>query len=404
MKCKERLIRYAKFDTTSHEGIEEFPSTKGQLVLANALVEELKEIGVADAFVDEYGYVYGSIPANVEGAYAIGLLAHMDTSDQVSGANVNPQVHENYDGNDIVLNPDVIMKVERFPFLKELVGKTLITSDGNTLLGADDKAGIAIIMEVLETYLKRPDLKHGLIRVCFSPDEEIGRGMEHFNYDLFKVDFAYTLDGGETDAIEYECFNAASAVVEIKGISSHPGDAKGKMINALNVAHEFHTMIPADARPEYTEGREGFNSLMDMSGSVDSATLNYIIRNHDAALLEKQKQDFINAAAVLNNKYPEDTVKLTLKDSYRNMREKFEGHYESISLVKTAVQYMKMDYKEIAIRGGTDGAELSWHGLLTPNLGTGGHNYHGIYECCTVEDMEKMVKLVIVILTIATRK
>lgn len=403
MKLLERLIDYAKYETTSYEDVEEFPSSKTQLVLGNHLVEELKKVGVDDAFIDEYGYVYGSVQANSTGL-AIGLLAHMDTSNQVSGKNVNPRVIEDYDGEDIKLNENVTMKTSVFPNLKNYKGKTLVVTDGNTLLGADDKAGISIIMEVLETLKNHPEFKHGLIRVCFSPDEEIGRGMEHFNYDLFKVDFAYTLDGGDPEAIEYENFNAASADVEIHGVSVHPGDAKGKMINALNVAHEFHGLLPKSLRPELTENKEGFNGLMDMSGSVEYAKLSYIIRNHDKNLLEKQKADFINLEKDFNIKYPDGTVKVTLTDTYKNMKEMFIGHEESIDLVKEGMKRLCMNYKEVPIRGGTDGATLSYNGILCPNLGTGGQNYHGIYEFCCLEDMEKMVKLVIVILALASKK
>lgn len=403
MKLVDRFIEYCKYETTSYENTDIFPSSNGQLELGMKLVKDLKEIGVKDAHIDGYGYVYGSLEANSNG-YAIGLLAHMDTSDQVSGKNVKPKIIKNYDGNDIVLNRNVSMKTSVFPNLLNYIGKTIIVTNGKTLLGADDKAGIAIIMEVLSSLINHPEIEHGLIRVCFSPDEEIGRGMEHFNYEDFKVDFAYTLDGGIPNAIEYENFNACSATVEIQGVSVHPGDAKGKMINALNVAHEFHSLLPKVLRPELTEGREGFNGLMDMNGSVENAKLSYIIRNHDKNLLEKQKADFINIEKELNTKYPKGTVKVTLEDTYKNMKEKFIGHELPILVVKEGMKRLGMDYVEIPIRGGTDGATLSYNGVLCPNLGTGGQNYHGIYEFCCVEDMEQMVKLVVVIIALCNKK
>lgn len=399
----ERFISYCKYETTSHENVDIFPSTNGQLELGMKLVKDLKEIGIEDAHIDGYGYVYGNLPGNSNG-YSIGLLAHMDTSDQVSGKNVNPRIINNYDGYDIRLNDEVTMKTSVFPNLTNYIGKTLIVTDGNTLLGADDKAGIAIIMEVLSSLISHPEIEHGLIRVCFSPDEEIGRGMEHFDYEDFKVDFAYTLDGSLPNAIEYENFNACSATVEINGVSVHPGDAKGKMINALNVAHEFHSLLPSVLRPELTEGKEGFNGLMDMSGSVEHAKLSYIIRNHDKNLLEKQKADFINIEKELNSKYPKGTVNVVLEETYKNMKEMFKDNKYPIEVVQEAMKRLDMDYKEIPIRGGTDGATLSYNGILCPNLGTGGQNFHGIYEFCCVEDMEQMIKLVVVIIALCNKK
>lgn len=402
MKLKERLITYCKFETTSYDDVNDFPSSKKQIEFGNYLVNELKTIGIKDAYIDSYGYVYGSLPANAEGL-SIGLLAHMDTSNQVSGKGVKPRIVNNYQGGDIILNENVVMKTSVFPNLKNYVGKTLIVTDGNTLLGADDKAGISIIMEVLETLIKHPDIKHGLVRVCFSPDEEIGRGMEHFNYKDFDVDFAYTLDGGDPEAIEYENFNAASAIVDINGVSVHPGDAKDKMINAINVGYEFDSLLPSMLKPEHTEKREGFNGLMEMEGTVEHARLNYIIRNHSKELLDRQIADFINIKNQLNLKYPNNTVQVTINHTYANMKEKFEGHRIPIRVVKEAMKRCDMNYKEVAIRGGTDGATLSNNGLLCPNLGTGGQNFHGIYEFVCLEDMAKMVKLVVVILAITAK-
>jgi len=396
----KRLIDYAKYETTSDEYSETCPSTPGQLILGKHLVEELKSVGVKDAYMDKDGYVYGSIEANAKGK-AIGFIAHMDTSDAVSGKNVNPRIIENYDGEDIKLSDEVTTSITKFPNLKNYKGKTLIVTDGTTLLGADDKAGVAEIIEMLDILNKNPDIKHGLIRIGFTPDEEIGRGADRFNLNDFKVDFAYTLDGGKPNEIEFENFNAAKATVNIKGISVHPGSAKNIMINALNVAHEFHNMLPKEARPEYTEGYEGFNALMDMSGSVESATLDYIIRNHDSNLLEKQKSDFINAEKVLNEKYGLNTVKVDIKDQYRNMKECFSNNKTPIELVKKAVEAIGLNYEAVAIRGGTDGATLSWNGLLCPNIGTGGQNFHGIHELACVEEMEDMVKLVLKIIELS---
>jgi len=400
MSLKERFLDYVSYETTSNELSETCPSTKGQLVLGNHLVDELKGVGIKNAYIDENGYVYAYLEGNTKGK-TIGLIAHMDTSDQVSGKDINARVIENYDGEDIELSYGIYTKVSRFPNLKNYVGKTLIVTDGKTLLGADDKAGVTEIIEVIDYLVKHPEIKHGEIKICFTPDEEIGRGTDKFNLDAFKVDFAYTLDGSEPNCIEYECFNAASAEVIINGISTHPGDAKDKMINALNIAHEFHSYLPVDARPEHTEGYEGFNALMDMNGSVEKANLSYIIRNHDKNKLEAQKNDFLKAKEELNKKYG-DIVEVNIKDQYQNMYECFKDNKEPIELVKKAMSNLNMDYKEVAIRGGTDGAMLSYQGILCPNLGTGGQNYHGINEFCCLEDMETMVKLVIEILGLAT--
>ena len=403
MKVTEKFLDYVSYETTSDESSESCPSTPGQLVLGDHLVEELHRIGIDNAFKDEWGYVYGYLEGNTEGK-TIGLISHMDTSDASSGKDVKPRIIHDYDGSDIQLNENMVTDVKRFPNLLNYVGKTLIVTDGTTLLGADDKAGVAIIMETLEILVKRPDFKHGLIRICFTPDEEIGRGTSHFNYDWFKVDFAYTVDGGAPNEIEFENFNAASAHVEVTGISVHPGDGKDKMVNSLNVAQEFHALLPKEARPEYTEGYEGFNHLVYMAGGCEKTIMDYIIRNHDMDLLNKQKEDFLKAQDEINSHYPANTVKVTITDSYRNMKEKFEGNREPIELVKKAMHYLKMDYKEVAIRGGTDGASLTWNGILCPNLGTGGQNYHGIHEFACVEDMEQMVKLLFVILGLAVRQ
>lgn len=400
MSVVERFLDYVSYETTSNELSETCPSTSGQLVLGAHLVEELKKIGIANAYQDKDGYVYGYLEGDPN-YKTIGLVAHMDTSDQVSGKNIKTRIIENYDGKDIELSNGIYTEVNRFACLKKYIGKTLVVTDGTTLLGADDKAGVAEIMEILDTLIKHPEYKHGLIRVCFTPDEEIGRGVDKFNYDEFKVDFAYTLDGGDPNVINYECFNAFEAKVLINGISVHPGSAKNMMINALNVAHEFHSYLPVEDRPEHTEGYEGFNALMDMSGSVEKAELNYIIRNHDVALIQKQIDLFRKAEKELNEKYGSNTVVANIRKQYQNMKECFNGHFEAIDLVKEAMKNLNMNYREEAIRGGTDGATLSYNGILCPNLGTGGENYHGVNEFACVESMEEVIKLVLEILRLA---
>lgn len=400
MGVVEKFLDYVSYETTSSDSSTTCPSTAIQLVLADHLKEELDRVGVSETVRDEYGYVYGYIPGNCDGM-TVGLIAHMDTSDAASGKNVKARIIENYDGSDIELSPGIVTAVSVFPELKNYVGKSLIVTDGTTLLGADDKAGVAEIVEVAETLISHPEIKHGPVRICFTPDEEVGRGTENFNYDLFKVDFAYTLDGGEPDAVEYENFNAASAVVTVNGRSVHPGSSKNKMVNALNVAMEFHSLLPYAMRPEYTEGYEGFNHLNNMEGDVSAAKMAYILRNHDMKKLEAQKSDFVAAETFINHKYGEGTVEVKLIDAYRNMKEKFEGHFEPIDMVKAAMKDRGMSYKEIAIRGGTDGANLTWNGILCPNIGTGGQNFHGVHEYCCVEDMKTMVSLVIRILELA---
>ena len=398
----DKLLNYVKYDTTSFEESETFPSSPGQWKLAQHLLDELNRLGLEDTVLDEYCYVYGYLPGDPE-YLTIGLNAHMDTSQQASGTNVNPRVIENYDGSDIRLNENLYTTVERFPNLKDYIGKTLVVTDGNTLLGADDKAGVACIMETLETLVNHPEIKHGPIRVCFSPDEEVGRGTDHFDYERFKCDFAYTVDGDKPNCIEYENFNAASAKVTVNGISVHPGSAKDKLVNALQVAHEFHGMLDPDAVPEKTEGYEGFNMLMDLKGEVGHAEMSYIIRNHDMDLLHQQKDSFRNIADSLNQKYGYNVVDLQITDSYRNRKEKFIGHEEPIELVKKSMAETGLDYKEVAIRGGTDGASLTWNGLLCPNLGTGGQNFHGVHEFWCKEDGEKVVELILKILSLAKK-
>ena len=395
-----RLLKYVKVNTVSDPKSETLPSTQIQFDLAKILVEDLKEIGVKDASLDENCYVMGSIPGNAENAPAIGLIAHMDTSPEFSGENVKPQIIEDYDGNDIVLNKDlnIVMKVSDFPYLADFKGHTLITTDGTTLLGADNKAGIAEILEVAKYFIDNPDVKHGDIKICFTPDEEVGRGTEKFDLEKFGADFAYTLDGSFEGEIEYENFNAASAVVKIHGTNIHPGSAKHKMKNSLLIAMEFNALLPVFDVPQYTEGYEGFYHLDEAGGTVELTTLEYIIRDHDMEKFTARKEFMTKAAAFINEKYGEGTAEIEIKDSYFNMREHI---LPVMHIVDSAVAAMeKTGVKPIvkAIRGGTDGAALSYKGLPTPNIFTGGFNYHGRYEAVSVQSMNKAIATVIEIL------
>lgn len=395
-----RLLKYVKVNTVSDPKSETLPSTQIQFDLAKILVEDLKEIGVKDASLDENCYVMGSIPGNAKNAPAIGLIAHMDTSPEFSGENVKPQIIEDYDGNDIVLNKDlnIVMKVSDFPYLADFKGHTLITTDGTTLLGADNKAGIAEILEVAKYFIDNPDVKHGDIKICFTPDEEVGRGTEKFDLEKFGADFAYTLDGSFEGEIEYENFNAASAVVKIHGTNIHPGSAKHKMKNSLLIAMEFNALLPVFDVPQYTEGYEGFYHLDEAGGTVELTTLEYIIRDHDMEKFTARKEFMTKAAAFINEKYGEGTAEIEIKDSYFNMREHI---LPVMHIVDSAVAAMeKTGVKPIvkAIRGGTDGAALSYKGLPTPNIFTGGFNYHGRYEAVSVQSMNKAVATVIEIL------
>ena len=398
----DKLLDYVSYETTSHEDSESSPSTETQWELAKHLKEQLEKLGLENVILDEHCYVYGYLPGD-DSYLTIGLNAHMDTSEQASNKNTKPRIIENYDGSDIKLNDNLYTTVERFPNLKDYIGKTLVVTDGNTLLGADDKAGIACIMQTLETLVNNPDIKHGPVWVCFSPDEEIGRGTEYFNYDLFKVDFAYTVDGDKPQNIEYENFNAATAYVIVNGISVHPGSAKNKMVNAIQVAFEFHDMMDKDAVPEKTEGYEGFNLLLGIKGEVGICSMQYIIRNHDIDLLNKQKHDFEIIRDTLNEKYGYEVIELKIVDSYRNMKEKFINHEEPIELVRKAMAEIGLEFSSKAIRGGTDGASLTWKGILCPNIGTGGQNFHGVHEFWCKEDGEKVVELILKILTLAKK-
>ena len=397
MKVQDRFLKYVAFDTQSDSASTTTPSTLKQLKLAEYLVSEMKELGIQDAHVDEFGIVYGNIPSNVDKECAdIGFIAHMDTAEDMSGKNVNPSIIKNYDGSRIVLNKELAMSMggEEFESLRNKIGEDLIVTDGTTLLGADDKAGIAEILTMAEIILKE-NRPHGNIRIAFTPDEEVGRGPDHFDVEKFHADFAYTVDGGEVDSVDYENFNAADANIQIQGLSIHPGSAKGKMINALHVAMEFHSMLPVNQNPAYTEGYEGFNHLCDLHGECEHAVMSYIIRNHDEQLFEKQKEDFRRIADYLNQKYPKDTIRLEIKDSYANMRSIIEKDMRVVDLVKKSMKDIGIHPSSHAIRGGTDGARLTYQGLPCPNLGTGGYNFHGKYEYASIQEMEKSVELLL---------
>ena len=398
MKAEERLIRYCKVPTMSNPDSSTCPSSSKQLVLARMLVEELKELGVEDAQLSEFGYVYGHLPSNIDKqVQTVGFVAHMDTAPDYNDEGANPRIIRNYDGKDIELCEGVVTKVSDFPQMKELVGKDLIVTDGSTLLGADDKAGITAIMQAIEYYHEHPEVKHGEIAVSFTPDEEIGRGTEHFDLDTFHADFGYTLDGGELKYYCDETFNAASAVLKVHGFSIHPGSAKNKMINAQNVAIEFHALLPAYMRPEHTEGREGFIHLTRMSGSCNDAELEYIIRDHDATKLEDKMHLMERAAKWINDLYGENTVELKLEKAYRNMKEVITKHPEVSDIAWTSLEELGITPELESCRGGTDGANLSFMGLPCPNLGTGGGNAHGRYEYCCINELEQASELIRII-------
>ena len=402
MRAYQRLLQYVQVHTTSDPTTGTHPSTQRQFDLARMLADELRALGVGDADVDEHCYVYGHLPATpgCEGRPALGLIAHMDTAPDASGEKVQPVLHENYDGRDVTLpGTGAVMKVADFPFLASMKGETLITTDGTTLLGADDKAGVAEIITAVETLIQ-DGLPHGPICIAFTPDEEIGEGASLFDLERFGADFGYTVDGGDVGGIEYENFNAASATVTVHGLSVHTGSAKGTMVNAANVAMEYHLSLPRMARPETTEGREGFYHLCQMTGDVSEAKLGYILRDHDAAKLEYKKDNMRQAADYFNGKYGPGTVTVELKDGYRNMIEKIRPHFHLVETARTAIQMAGLVPEEVPVRGGTDGAVLSWQGLPCPNLGTGGFNFHGVLECITAERMDKATQVVLNIIAL----
>ena len=396
--ASERFLEYVKFDTMSDEFSETCPSTDKQKALGAALVEEMKAMGIEDARMDEHGYVYGTVPGDPS-LPTIGLIAHMDTSPDASGANVKARVVE-YNGTDILLGEEsgLVLSEKQFPGLKKHRGKHLIVTDGTTLLGADDKAGIAEIMTAAE-FLMTARMNHATLKIGFTPDEEIGRGADLFDVEGFGADFAYTVDGGPMGELEYENFNAASAKVEFAGLNIHPGSAKDRMLNSQYIAMEYERLLPAAQKPEYTEGYEGFIHLTDMEGTVEKSTLRYIIRDHDSEKFQQKKQRMMDAAAYLNAKYGAGTVNITIRDSYFNMRQIIEQSMFVVDRAKNAIEELGIQPIVVPIRGGTDGARLSFVGLPCPNLGTGGENYHGRYEYACAEDMELCVRALVNILT-----
>ena len=398
MRAYERLLDYVKVYTTSEDGQEQIPSTMRQFDLARQLAEELKELGVEDAFVDAHCYVYGTIPATqgYEDCTKLGFIAHMDTAPDFCGENVHPQIIENYDGKDVKLGESGrVLSVKQFPHLPSLKGRTLITTDGTTLLGADDKAGVAEIMTAAEYLMKHPEVKHGRIRIGFTPDEEIGKGVDFFDVKHFGATFAYTVDGGFEGELEYENFNAASARIEVQGRNIHPGYAKDKMINALQVVNELNNLLPPCQRPEHTEGYEGFYHLISIRGEVENASSEYIIRDHSRVKFEEKKRYLQAATALLTGKYGEGVIKLTLKDQYYNMREMVEPYPEVIDKAFQAMEKAGVTPIVRPIRGGTDGARLSYMGLPCPNLFTGGMNFHGKYEYCSLNTMQKAMQTIL---------
>ena len=395
MTIYERFLKYVSYPTTSDENNECCPSTAGQMVLAKELVKELLELGVDDARVDEHGYVYGSIPANCDGMPSIGFIAHMDTASDAPGENIKARMI-NYEGGDITLNEEegIVLTLEDYPYVAEHKGERLIVTDGTTLLGADDKAGVAVIMTAVEKILSS-DIKHGKICIGFTPDEEIGRGADLFDVEGFGAEFAYTLDGGGLGEIEYENFNAASAVVKIHGRAIHPGSAKGKMINAARICCEFDSMLTPDQIPEMTEGYEGFHHLIDIQGETEEAVSKYILRDHSKEKFAQIKAEFESVAATLNAKYGEGTVELIIRDSYYNMVEILQDKMYVVDRATEAMKRVGMTPFAIPIRGGTDGARLSFMGLPCPNLPTGGGNFHSRFEYVSVDAMERIVDLVV---------
>lgn len=403
----DRFIRYVSIDTQSDPNNKKFPSTDKQWDLAHVLVQELKDIGLSDIRLDENCYITATLPSNVSFKVpTIGFIAHMDTSPDYSGTNVKPQIHENYSGEDIILNAEenIVLSPAYFEDLAMYKGKTLITTDGTTLLGADDKAGITEIMTAVEYLIAHPEIEHGNIRIGFTPDEEVGKGAHKFDVKAFGADWAYTMDGSQVGELEYENFNAAGAVVSIKGKIVHPGYAKGKMINSMLLASEFIEALPEDEIPQETEGYEGFFHLCDIKGEVEHTSLQYIIRDHDFEKFEQRKALFQKAAEDINTKYGQALIKTTITDQYFNMRKKIEPVMHIVDIAEEAMKQAGIKPLIKAIRGGTDGSQLSYKGLPCPNIFAGGHNFHGPYEYIAVESMELAVEVIINIAKITALK
>lgn len=403
----DRFLRYVRIDTESSRDSQSYPSTAKQLDLARLLRDELLEIGLVDVTLDEFGYVIGTLLANTDKKVpVVGFLAHMDTSPDMSGRDVKPQFVENYDGGDILLNKgkNIILSPKQFTDLNKYVGETLITTDGTTLLGADDKAGIAEIMTAMEYLIAHPEIKHGTIKVGFTPDEEVGRGVDNFDVEKFGADFAYTIDGGEAGGLQFENFNAAEASLTIHGLNVHPGKSKNKMLNAILVGMEFNELLPVFERPEFTEKYEGFNHIFLFNGTVEEASMVYIIRDHDRERFAAKKALMLKAVAFMNEKYGADTVNLTLTDQYYNMKEKVEPYPEIMIVAQEAIEAVGLKPIFEPVRGGTDGSRLSYMGLPTPNIFTGGHYGHGKFEFIPVFALEKGVEVVVKIAELLAQK
>ena len=406
MNILDRFLDYVRIPTSSDDNSSNVPTTKKQFDLARRLVDDMKAIGITDAYVDEQCYVYGHIPATpgYESAKTVGFIAHVDTSPDFADAPMNVQIHENYDGSDIVLGTSGrVIDNATFSHLPSLKGRTLITTDGMTLLGADDKAGVTEILDAVE-YILENNVPHGKISIGFTPDEECGTSADNFDLSKFKADFAYTVDGGEEGEVVYECFNAATAIFEVKGFNIHPGSAKDKMINASLVAMEINSMLPSGETPRDTEGYEGFFHLTDMEGNVESAKIQYIVRDHNAANFKSREDTLRHIEKLINAKYGDGTVKLTLRESYRNMEEMIRPHFYVVDIANEATRAAGLEPTHEPIRGGTDGSRLSYMGLPTPNLGTGGYAFHGPYEHITLEGMKKASEIIRNIIVLCAKK
>lgn len=398
MNITDRFLKYVSFPTTSDDKTNMTPSTPGQIIFAKYLVEELKSIGLTDASIDKNGYVMATLPANTDKKVpAIGFIAHMDTSPDMSGKHIKPRIVKNYSGEDILLNEReiIILETEKYPEILQYKGQDIIVTDGTTLLGADDKAGIAEIVSAVEHLLAHPEIKHGKIRIAFTPDEEIGQGADHFDVKKFGAEWAYTMDGGGIGELEYENFNAASAKVVFKGLNVHPGYARRKMRNSMRIAQQFVTMLPRHETPEHTEEYEGFYHLVEMQGTVEESTLSYIIRDFDRDRFERRKKEMFHLVKKINSEYGENTATIEIKDQYYNMREKIEPVMFIVDLASEAMKEIGIMPRIKPIRGGTDGARLSFEGLPCPNIFAGGHNFHGRFEYVPVQSMEKAMQLII---------
>lgn len=407
MNITDRFLKYVSFLTTSDENTGMNPSTPGQMIFAQYLAKELKSIGLTEIELDKNGYLMATLPANTkEDIPVIGFIAHMDTSPDASGKHVAPHIVENYQGNDILLNEEdaIVLETEKYPEILQYVGQDIIVTNGKTLLGADDKAGIAEIVSAMEYLISHPEIKHGKIRVGFTPDEEIGQGADHFDVQKFGAAWAYTMDGGEIGELEFENFNAASAKITFKGLNVHPGYAKHKMRNSMRIAYQFANMLPRHETPEHTEGYEGFYHMTSMQGSVEETVLTYIIRDHDHARFESRKKEMQHLANKINAEFGTGTAILELKDQYYNMREKIEPVMYVVELAKMGMEQIGVSPKVKPIRGGTDGARLSFEGLPCPNIFAGGHNFHGRFEYLPIQSMQKAMEVIVAMVSLLAEK